>query len=139
MNSPRQMPPGARMASVHEIVRVVENQKLLGNPATVNTDARLGNSAYAFQPAEVLFHRIGARDEVLVRLEGIRRKGHDDRKAICQKAKIENCPCWEIPTHVAVTRSFARGTYDRRKEQTIDMWAEFGPWGPRRFCAIDYT
>ena len=133
------MAPGIRKASVREVLQVLENPKQLGYPGTVNADACLGFSVYAYQSSEVLFDAVGTRDDVLARLEGLRCKGHNDKRNVCQKAKVGFCPCCAIPTHVAIPNSFALGGNGIRKQQTIDLWAAFGPWGPRRFVAMKYV
>ena len=68
--------PGVRRSSMREILMILENPLQIGFPAAVNTDACLGFSAYAFQSADILFGPIGTTHEILIRLEGRRRKGH---------------------------------------------------------------
>ena len=77
------MAPGIRKASVREVLQVLENPKQLGYPGTVNADACLGFSVYAYQSSEVLFDAVGTRDDVLARLEGLRCKGHNDKHNVC--------------------------------------------------------
>ena len=103
----------------------------------MNTDAILGFGVYTYQSAEVLFGKVCARDEILVRLEGLHCRGHSDR-GVCQKAKVAYCPCCVIPTHVAIPMSYPLGDHDARKQEAIDVWAKYGPWGQRRLCAIKY-
>ena len=134
---PERIPPGVRKASARELLQVLENPNQKGYPGTVNTDAILGFGVYTYQSADVLFGKIGARDELLVRLEGLHCKGHNDR-GVCQKAKVAYCPCCVIPTHVAIPMSYSLGEHDARKQEAIDIWAQYGPWGQRRLCAIKY-
>ena len=81
--SPQKMAPGIRKASVREVLQVLENQKQLGYPGTVNADACLGYSAYAYQSSEVSFDSVGSRDDVPARLEGLRRKGRNAKQNVC--------------------------------------------------------
>ena len=131
------MPPGVRKASVRELLQVLGNPNQKGYPGTVNSDAILGYGVYTYQYAEVLFGLVGARDDILVRLEGLHCKGHSGR-GVCQKAKVGYCPCCIIPTHVGIPNSYRLGEYDDRKQQAIDLWAHYGHWGPRRLCAVKY-
>ena len=133
------MAPCIRKASVREVLQVLENPNQLGYPGTVNADACLGFSVYAYQSPEVLFDAAKTRDDVLVRLEGLRCKSHNDKQNVCQKAKVGFCPCCAIPTHVAIPNSYALGENDFRNQQAIDPWAAFGPWGPRRSAATKYV
>ena len=124
--------------SIREILQVLGNPNQKGYPGTVNSDACLGVGVYPYQSAEVLFGPVGTRDDVLVRIEGLRRKGHYDKHNVCQKAKVGYCPCCTIPTHVGIPMSYRLGENDDRKQQAIDLWAQFGPWGHRRFCLLKY-
>ena len=83
-----------------------------------------------------LVDAVKTRDDVLVRLEGLRYRGHNDKQNVSQKAKVGCGPCCATPTRVAIPNSFALGANDLRKQQTIDLWAARGPWGPMRFVAI---
>ena len=78
-SAPQKMAPGIRKASIREVLQVLGNPEQLGYPGTVNSDACLGFSVYAYQSAEVLFDSAQTRDDVLVRLEGLRCKGHYDK------------------------------------------------------------
>ena len=91
ISAPQKMPPGIRKASAREVLQVLENPNQKGYPGTVNADACLGFSVYAYQSAEVLFGPLGTRDDVLVRLEGLRRKGRNDKHNACQEAKVGYC------------------------------------------------
>ena len=93
VTAPTKLPLGFRKASAREVLRVLENPNQKGYPGTVNSDACLGFAVYAYQSMEVLFGPVGTRDDVLVRLEGLRCKGHSDKQAVCQKAKVGYCPC----------------------------------------------
>ena len=137
--SPQKMAPGTRKATVREVLQVLENPNQLGNSSTAHSDGCLGFSVYAYRSSEVLFGDVKVRDDVLVRLEGLRCKGHNDKSSVCQKTKAGYCPCCTIPTHVAIPNSFVLGAGGVRKQQTIGPWAAFGPWGPRRFVAIKYV
>ena len=86
--SPRKMAPGIRKASVREVLQVLENPNQLGNPGTVNSDGCLGFSVYAYPSSAGLFDDVKVRDDVLVRLEGLRRTGHNDKSSVRQKAKV---------------------------------------------------
>ena len=105
----------------------------------MNSDARLGFGVYSYQSAEDPFNSVATRDDVLVRIEGLRCKGRYDKQNICQKVKVGFCPFCSTPTHVAIPTSYRLGEYDDRKLQAIDLRAQFGPWGPRRFCALKYS
>ena len=131
------MPPGVRKASVRELLQVLENSRQKGYPGTINSDAVLGYGAYTYQSADVLFGAVGTRDDLLVRLDGLHCRGHSDRN-LRQKAKVVYCACCVIPTHVGIPNSYCLGEFDARKQQGIDLWAQFGPWGPRRFSAVKY-
>ena len=48
------------------------------------------------------------------------------------------CPCCAVATHVAVPGSYALGTFGRLKRTGRRLWAEGGPWAPRRLVAIEY-
>ena len=93
---------------------------------------------YTYQSDEVLCGPVGTRDDVFVRLEGLRRKGHNDKGNVRQKAKVGYCPCCVAPTHVGIPTSYLPGENDGRKHQAIDLRAKFGPWKPRRFRALKY-
>ena len=67
ISAPQKMPPGIRKASAREVLHVLENPNQKGYPGTVNADACLGFSVYAYRSAEVLFGLVGTRDDVLVR------------------------------------------------------------------------
>ena len=133
------MAPGIRKASVREVLQVLENPKQEGYPGTVNADACLGSSVYAYQSPEVLLDSVGTRDDVLVRLEGLRCKGHNDKQNVCQKAKVGYCPCYAISTHIGIPNSYILGGNDSREQQAVDLWAAFGPWRARRSCAMKYV
>ena len=83
INAPRKMAPGIRKASIREVLQVLGNPDQLGYPGTVNSDACLGFSVCAYQSAEVLFDSVQTRDDVLVRLEGLRCKGHNGKQNVC--------------------------------------------------------
>ena len=93
ISTPNKMPPGIRKVSAREMLQVLENPNQKGCPGTVNSDACLGFGVYAYQSDEVLFGPVGTRDDVLVRIEGLRRKGRNDKHNVCQKAKVGYCPC----------------------------------------------
>ena len=133
MSAPQKMASGIRKASVREVLQVLENPKQPGYPSTVNADACLGYSVYAYQSSGVLFDAIGTRDDVLVRLEGLRCKGRNDKQNVCRAEKVGNRPCCAIPTHVGIPNSYVLGENDFRKQQAIDLWAAFGPWGAKTF------
>ena len=132
------MAPGARRANVRECLQVLENPDQLGYPGTILSDSQLGYSVYAYQSAEVLFDLIGVRDEILIRIDGLRCKGHKSSET-CQKAKLGYCPRCAIPTHIAIPNSFELGEFPIRKQQVMDLWAKHGPWGPRRLAAMKYA
>ena len=88
------MAPGIRKASVREVLQVLENPNQLGYPLIVNSDGCLGFSVYAYQSSEVLFGGVKTRDDVLVHLEGLRRKGHNGKSNVCQKANSEFICSW---------------------------------------------
>ena len=80
--SPQKMAPGIRKASAREVSQVLENPDQLGYSVSVNSDGCSGFRFYAYHSPGVLVDEVKTRDDVLVRLEGLRRKGHwrsDDR------------------------------------------------------------
>ena len=105
----------------------------------MNTDACLGFAAYAFQSAEVLFGPVQTTHDILIRLEGRRCKGHSDRQHTTQRAKVGYCPCCTLPTHVAIPLSYVLGEDDRHKRIAMDIWAERGPLGQRRYAALFFA
>ena len=131
--------PGVRKSSMREVLMLLENPLQIGFPATVNTDACLGFAAYAFQSAEVLFGPVQTTHDILIRLEGRRCKGHSDRQHTTQRAKVGYCPCCTLPTHVAIPLSYVLGEDDRHKRIAMDIWAEWGPLGQRRYAALFYA
>ena len=52
--------------------------ELIPHPGTINSDAVLGYGVYTYQSADVLFGAVGTRGDLLVRLDGLRGKGHSD-------------------------------------------------------------
>ena len=118
VSAPNVTPPGVRKVSIREILQVLGNPNQKGYPGTANSDACLGFSAHTYQSAEVLFGPVGTRDDVLVRIEGLRRKGRNDKGNVRQKAKVGYCPCCAIPTHVGIPMSYRPGENDGRKQQS---------------------
>ena len=67
-------------------------------------------------------------------------KGRDaPEHTLAQRGKVGQCPCCVISTHVAVPGPLRLEPYDHLKLTGIRLWAEGGPWAPRRLAAIYYV
>ena len=131
--------PGVRRSSMRELLMILENPLQIGFPSTILSDSCLGFATYALQSAEILFGPIGTTHEILIRIEGRRCKGHSDRTQNTQRAKLGYCPCCTRPTHVALPFSYDLGVDDPHKRVAMDLWAEWGPWGQRRYAGVYYA
>ena len=49
------------------------------------------------------------------------------------------CPFCAVATRVAVPGCYSLAPFDRLKQIDLRLWAESGPWAPRRLAAIDYV
>ena len=49
------------------------------------------------------------------------------------------CPCCTQAPHEAISPACAMGASDPLKQTGVRLWAEFGPWPPRRLAAIEYS
>ena len=138
--APEFTPPGARKVSPRELLAFLQNPDQVGYPGTVNTDACFGFSLMAYQSPEILSDIVEARHSALVRLMGPVSKGHDSPKSSpAQRGEVGSCPYCVSCTHVAIPGTFTLGPYDALKHTGLRLWAESGPWAPRRLAAIDYV
>ena len=107
----------------------------------MDIDACFGHSVMGYQSWDVVYDHCDDWRTTIVRLEGRLSKGNDAnaKDNLCQKVKVRYCPCCARATHVAVPPPYALGELDPLKLQGARLWAEFGPWAPRRLAAIEYS
>ena len=67
-------------------------------------------------------------------------KGHDaPESSAAQRGMVGHCPCCVPATHAAVPGTLPLGHYGALKHTGLRLWADGGPWAPRRLAAIDYV
>ena len=94
----------------------------------------------AYQAWEIAHGYCEASKYNLVRLEGPLSKGRDAPKNTpTQRGKVGYCPCCVRATHVTLPGSYRLGPYDGLNHTGSHLWAEAGPWAPRRLAATDYV
>ena len=139
IDNPTAGAPGVRKNAAREVLQSLGNSEKMDCPATVSADVCLGFSTYACQSAEVLSNSVKVRNEILVRLVGQQCKGRSGRQSVTQRATAGYCPCCTAPRHVAAPLSYELGGNDPRKQESVDLWAQYGPWAQRRHAVIKYT
>ena len=134
-------PPSIRKAGFREVVEVLRCPGEVGYPPGVATDAQLGFSAMAYQPAEMLFGRREEGGYISVRLQGTCARAHQggQKGDMTQRAKAGYRPCCTRPTHVAAPSRYMAGEYSGRKAHGIQLRKEHGPWAVCYFAATVYV
>ena len=106
----------------------------------MDTDACLGFPVMAYRSRGIAYGHYGAWQSTLVRIEGRLSKSHDGKAGnLFRRAKVGYCPCCACVTHVAIPPSYSLGPHDGLTHTGILLWAEFGPWAPRRLAATEYS
>ena len=134
MVAPKYVTPATRKVSPREIIQILGNSSQIEYPASMKTDACLGNSVMGYQSWDVVHNHSEAWMSILVRLEGRLSKGHvtNAKDGLCQKAKVGYIPRCD-------SLSYLLGALGPRKQMEVRLWAAFGPWAPRRLAAIEYS
>ena len=66
-------------------------------------------------------------------------KGRDAPKhSAAQRGKIGYCPCCVSATNVAIPGTYCLTSFNVLKHTGLFLWANGGPWAPRRPAAIGY-
>ena len=135
-------PPGIRLSSAWETIPFLSSYQQVGTPPAAYTDAQLGNAVYSYQSGEVAF-QCGAAKCILWRIIGKHSRAHQGEGGnptkVAQKGKVGYCPCCTMVSHIAVPATFVMGDYHYHKAVVMYLWQCYGPWGPRRYSALQYV
>ena len=131
-------PPVLRKIDWRELLDILKAPGQLGLPASTNTDGALGWAVYSYMSPEVLLTLGEGPKFILLRIEGYCTRGHSSND-LMQKAKVGLCPCCARATHVLVPPSYAVGTPDRKKKNSVYLWQRFGPFASRNYAAAMYA
>ena len=93
----------------------------VGYPPSVATDAQLGFSLMAYQPAEVFFGRFEGDGRSLARITGSRARAHQGGQNgdMIGRAKAGYCSCCTRPARIAAPPSYKAGEYLGRETHDI--------------------
>ena len=135
-------PPGIRLSSAWETIPFLSSYQQVGTPPAAYTDAQLGNAVYTYQAGEVAF-QCGATGSILWRIIGKHSRAHQaeggNPTKVSQKGKVGFCPCCSMVSHIAAPATYLLGDYCHHKAVVMGLWQYYGPWGPRRYTALQYV
>ena len=122
-----------------ELLQILQADRQIGLPCSVNADASLGWALYAYHSAEISTGHCQGAQNILSRVTGSRCRGSEAPKAnLPRRAKCGLCPRCARATHVLIPATCEAGSFGRRKANTVRLWQLYGPMASRTYAAALY-